>query len=320
MSHLSRRPLPQRIVSLISSATEILYGLGLGPQIVAVSHECDFPADARSKPRATFSHIDSSAPSGAIDAQVRDLTAAGKSLYEIDEALLLRLQPDLIVTQAQCDVCAVRFQDVIDFVRRDPTLRGTPVFSLNPQHLDDVMKDVLRLGEITGRDDAAEEYVAIMRERISAVRARTGTLAVERRRRTACIEWIDPPMIAGNWTPELIELAGGVQTFTQAGHHSVYTPWDDVVRFDPEVIVVMPCGFDLERTVAEAARLRDFPHWKNLSAVRTGRVYAADGNALFNRSGPRLVESLELLAELIHPELHGIATDCPGEAPWWRRI
>jgi iron complex transport system substrate-binding protein len=320
MAYAPRHSVPQRIVSLISSGTEILYGLGLGPQVVAVSHECDFPRDALAKPRATFSHIDSSASSAAIDAQVRELTATGKSLYEVDGPLLLQLKPDLIVTQAQCDVCAVRFQDVIDFVRREPALRGTPVFSLNPQHLEDVMKDVLRLGEITGRENAANEYVAIMRERIAAVRARTGVLPVERRRRTACIEWIDPPMMAGNWTPELIEFAGGMQTFTRAGHHSVYTPWADVVRFDPEVIVVMPCGFDLERTVVEANRLREFPHWRELCAVREGRVFAVDGNALLNRSGPRLVESLELLAELVHPELHGIAIDCPGEDPWWRRI
>lgn len=311
---------PQRIVSLLSSATEILYGLGLGPQVVAVSHECDHPADVIQKPRATFSHIDSSASSGAIDVQVRELTAAGKSLYEVDGPLLLKLQPDLIVTQAQCDVCAVRFEDVLDLVEREPSLRGTPVFSLNPQYLEDVLKDVLRLGEVTGRDETAKLYVKMMRQRIAEVRLRTGSLPAERRRRTACIEWIDPPMLAGNWTPELVELAGGMQMFAKAGQHSTYTPWDDVVRFDPEVIVVMPCGFDLERTIVEAQRLREFPHWQELQAVRDGRVYAVDGNALFNRSGPRLIESLELLAKLVHPELHDVAEDCPGESPWWRKI
>lgn len=311
---------PQRIVSLLSSSTEILYGLGLGEKVLAVSHECDFPPDVTGKPRATFSRIDSTATSAAIDVQVRELMAAGKPLYEVDAELLLRLRPDLIVTQAQCDVCAVRFADVVDLVEREPTLHGTPVFSLNPQRLSDVLDDVARLGEATQRRDEAERYLAELRARIDAVRARTGTLPPERRRRTACIEWIEPPMMAGNWTPDLVELAGGTQPFCVAGRHSIYTPWDDVVRFDPEVIVVMPCGFDLERTLVEAARIREFPHWQELRAVRDGRVYAVDGNALFNRSGPRLVESLELLAKLVHPELHGIASDCTGEAPWWRKI
>lgn len=309
-----------RIVSLLSSATEMLYGLGLGEQVVGVSHECDFPADAATKPRATFTNIDVAASSGEIDRQVRELTAAGKPLYEINVELVLKLKPDLIVTQAQCDVCAVRYEEVVDLVRREPSLRGVPVFSLNPLRLDDVLDDVLRLGEATDRRDDATRYVAAMRQRIDAVRSRTGRLPVEQRRRTACIEWIDPPMMAGNWTPELIELAGGTQTFYNSAGHSLYTPWDNVVRFDPEVVVVMPCGFDLERTLVEAARLREFPHWNELNAVRGGRVYAVDGNALFNRSGPRLMESLELLAKLVHPELHGVALTCTGEPPWWRKL
>jgi iron complex transport system substrate-binding protein len=291
-----------RIVSLLSSATEMLYGLGLGEQVVAVSHECDFPADAATKPRATFTNVTVSATSADIDRQVRELAAAGRPLYEIDAELVVRLRPDLIVTQAQCDVCAVRYEDVLDLVRREPTLRNVPVVALNPQSLGDIFSDIVTLGEATGRRETASRYVAELRGRVEAVRRRTGGLPVERRPRTACLEWIDPPMIAGNWTPELIELAGGVQTLAVAGAHSVYTPWDAVVRFDPEVIVVMPCGFDLERTTAEATRLAEFPGWHSLRAVRDGRVYPVDGNALFNRSGPRIVDSLELLARLIHPE------------------
>jgi iron complex transport system substrate-binding protein len=295
-----------RIVSLLSSATEMLYGLGLGEQVVAVSHECDFPADAATKPRATFTNVTVSATSANIDRQVRDLAAAGKPLYEIDTELVVRLRPDLIVTQAQCDVCAVRYEDVLDLVRREPALHNVPIVALNPLSLDDILADIEKLGAATGRREAAARYVAELRGRIDAVRARTGRLPPERRRRTACLEWIDPPMIAGNWTPELIDLAGGLQTLAVSESHSVYTPWDDVVRFDPEVVVVMPCGFDLERTVAESSRLTEFPGWTNLRAVRDGRVYCVDGNALFNRSGPRIVNSLELLARLVHPELHGL--------------
>lgn len=309
-----------RIVSLLSSATEMLYGLGLGDDVTAVSHECDFPADVTTKPRATFTNIDASASSGAIDIQVRELAAAGQPLYEIDVGVVMRLKPDLIVTQAQCDVCAVRYEDVLDLVRREPTLRGVPVFSLNPQRLDDILTDIVRLGDATGRSEAAARYVAELHTRIEAVRVRTGRLPAARRRRTACIEWIDPPMAAGNWTPELVDLAGGVQSFAVAGRHSTYTPWDDVVRFDPEVVVVMPCGFDLERTVVEARRLTEFAGWTTLRAVRDGRVYAVDGNALFNRSGPRIVDSLELLARLVHPELHGLDETCAGDPPWWRRL
>lgn len=309
-----------RIVSLLSSATEMLYGLGAGGEVVAVSHECDFPADVSTKPRATFTNIDPSAPSGAIDVQVRELAAAGKPLYEIDVDVVVRAKPDLIVTQAQCDVCAVRYEDVLDLVRREPSLHDVPVFSLNPERLDDILADIVRLGEATSRQEAARQYVDGLYARIEVVRAVTGGLPAERRRRTACIEWIDPPMMAGNWTPELIDLAGGVQPLAVAGRHSTYTPWDDVVRFDPEVVVVMPCGFDLERTVVEARRLAEFADWQTLRAVRDGRVYAVDGNALFNRSGPRIVDSLELLARLVHPELHGLDAHGAGEPPWWRRL
>jgi iron complex transport system substrate-binding protein len=313
-------PCPQRIVSLLSSSTEILYGLGLADRVVAVSHECDFPEAVKAKPRATFTNIAVGATSGEIDRQVRELTAAGKPLYEIDVDLVVRLKPDLIVTQAQCDVCAVRYEDVVGMVGREPALRGVPIVALNPQFLHDILADVARLGEATSSTDAATRYVAELRRRIEAVRARTGNLPIDRWRRTACIEWIDPPMAAGNWMPELIDLAGGTQPFNTAGEHSSYTRWEQIVAFDPEVIVVMPCGFDLERTTAEAVRLADFPDWQSLAAVRAGRVYAVDGNALFNRSGPRIVDSLELLSRLIHPELYGLAAVCAGESPWWRRL
>ena len=297
-----------RIVSLISSATEMLFGLGLEESIVGVSHECDYPAAANRLPRATFTNITADAPSGMIDQQVKELVAAGKPLYEIDLELLVDLQPDLIITQAQCDVCAVRYDDVVAAVASEPKLGTTQLVALNPESLGDVMKDIQRLGIATSRTAAAAEYVSALEARIELVRSRTGMLAESQRPLTACIEWIEPMMIAGNWTPELIELAGGRQTWAVAGRHSTYTAWEDVRLADPEVIIVMPCGFDLSRTLREAASLSELPGWSEISAVRAGQVFAVDGNALFNRSGPRLVDSLELLAQLVHPELHPSAS------------
>ncbi|MBL9084715.1 MAG: cobalamin-binding protein [Planctomycetales bacterium] len=291
-----------RIASLISSATEMLFGLGLADQIVAVSHECDWPPPANEKPRATFTNIAADAPSGLIDRQVKELIAAGKTLYEVDLDLLVELKPDLIVTQAQCDVCAVRYDDVVAAIASEPSLRGTKIHALNPQGLDDVLQDIRRLGAATERSAEADAYVKSLEARIAVVRERTGLVPAENRPLTACIEWIDPLMIAGNWTPELVELAGGRQVWATAGAHSTYTAWEAVRAADPEVIVVMPCGFGLQRSIREATTLRDLPGWSELWAVLEGRVFAVDGNALFNRSGPRLVDSLELLAQLVHPE------------------
>lgn len=297
-----------RIVSLISSATEMLFGLGLEESIVGVSHECDFPAAANRLPRATFTNITADAPSGMIDQQVKELVAAGKPLYEIDLDLLVDLQPDLIVTQAQCDVCAVRYDDVVAAVASEPRLSQARLIALNPQSLSDVLQDIRRLADATDRSRAAAKYASALEARIEQVRSRTGALTESQRPLTACIEWIEPMMIAGNWTPELIELAGGRQLWAVAGRHSTYTTWESVRSADPEVIIVMPCGFDLSRTLREAASLLELPGWRELRAVRTERVFAVDGNALFNRSGPRLVDSLELLAQLVQPELRPSAS------------
>ncbi len=295
--------LPTRIASLLSSATEILFALGLEDRIVAVGHECDHPPAAATKPRATFAHLDPSADGATIDRLVKQLLAEGRPLYEIDAPLLARLAPQLIVTQAQCDVCAVRYDDVVRTVRAFPSLQTAEVVALNPQSLGDVLDDVTRLGRAAGCEAAAQTFRAALERRIDAVHARTERLTFEQRPRTACIEWIEPLMIAGNWTPELVDLAGGRQSLAVAGRHSAYTPWDAVRRFDPEVIVVLPCGFDLTRTLQEAPRLTELPGWRDLAAVRSGRVFGVDGNALFNRSGPRIVDSLELLAGLLHPDL-----------------
>ena len=281
----------------------MLFALGLGEDVVAVSHECDFPAEATSRPRVTTSNVDSALASNEIDGQVKELSAAGGALYDFDQAALIELRPDVIVTQSQCDVCAVRYQDVVDFVQAESALAGTRIIPLNPQSLGDVFADVRQVGEALGFADRARQYLAELQERVAAVRNRTVQLPIEDRPRVACIEWIEPLMLAANWTPELIENAGGSCPLTRAGQHSTYSAWKDVVQFDPQVIVVAPCGFDLARTLHEDGSIPEWNSYGALSATQHGRVFALDGNAYLNRSGPRLVDSIEILAHLFHPDL-----------------
>jgi iron complex transport system substrate-binding protein len=309
---------PNSIVSLLSSATEMLFALGLGNRVVAVSHECDWPAEATQRPRATFSRVDSSQGSGAIDDQVKAMLASGETLYGIDAALLADLQPDLIVTQAQCDVCAVRYADVVDLVSSIPALTNTKIVALNPMSLADVLNDIRQVAEAAGVAVRGEEVVAQLSHRIAKIQRATESLSLGERPRTALIEWTNPIMLAGNWMPELLALAGGQCSLTAAGSHSGYITWDKIVAFDPEVIVIAPCGFDLPRSLAEAASLPALEAWKNLSAVRRNRVYVADGNAYFNRSGPRLVDSLEILAHLLHPERVPPPTWTQNQSPPWQ--
>ena len=306
-----------RIVSLISSATEMLFAIGLGKQVLAVSHECDWPPQALKLPRATRSRIDSGESSLAIDEQVKQLLARGEPLYEIDEALLRELAPDLIVTQAQCDVCAIRLADVLRLQNAVPELQHTRVLPLNPTSLADVLADLACIGAATKTEVAAAHLVNGYRQRIAAIVDRTAVLTAAQRPRVLCIEWIEPLMPAGNWTPQLIEFAGGVSGLAVAGGHSRYSSWEEVAAFDPQVILVAPCGFDLPRTLSEAERLPQISVWQALTAVQQGRVFAIDGNALLNRSGPRLVDSLELLAQLIQPEMFCTG---PNLKHYWQRL
>lgn len=298
-----------RIVSLLSSATEMLYALGLGKHVVAVSHECDWPPEVVGKPQATRSAIDSSLPSGEIDNEVRRMLAAGEPLYAVDAELIASLQPDLIVTQAQCDVCAVRLDDVRAMIQSQPGLAATSLISLQPDRLEDIFADLLRLGAATQRDEAATLFVESLQARVEQVRqqADAEVRRAGRRRRVAIIEWTQPLMLAGNWTPELVAIAGGDCPLTIAGQPSRCHDWVEVVAFDPEVIVIAPCGFGLERAIVEAQPLLSWPGWQETSAAGAGRVFAMDGNAYLNRSGPRIVDTLEMLAKLIW--------DDPGAAP-----
>jgi iron complex transport system substrate-binding protein len=307
---------PRRIVSLLASATEILYGLGLGQHVVGVSHECDYPPEAKAKPRVTRTLVDADAPSGEIDRQVKAMAAQQTALYAIDLPRLAELRPELIVTQAQCDVCAVRYADVLDAVHEVPELAGTRVVALNPASLEDVFADILRVGDAAYCRDAAEQYVQSLRSRVAAVQEKTASLPLEAWPRVVALEWLDPLMAAGNWMPGMIELAGGVNCLSRPGQHSPYVDGSAVVAEEPDVLILMPCGFDLPRTLKEARLLCELPGWRGLTARRNGNLYAVDGNAYFNRSGPRMVDSLEILAHLLHPEI--FASPRCGERIWQR--
>jgi iron complex transport system substrate-binding protein len=292
-----------KIVSLLSSATEMLFALGLGEQVLAVSHECDFPPWVRSLPRATRSQIDSSQSSGQIDVQVRELTQSGAALYELDRELLVRLAPELIVTQAQCDVCAVRYRDVLDLVAAEPLLRQTHVVALNPTSLADVLADIHRVAAAAhALEPVAASVVASLQRRIDQVVQQP----IEVRPRVVCLEWLDPLMTAGNWTPELIELAGGQSCLAESERHSEYTTWDQVRDCNPDVLLIAPCGFDLYRSQQESRRLWQLPGFADLTAVQFGRAFVLDGNSYLNRSGPRLVDTVEILAALFRGKLSGI--------------
>jgi iron complex transport system substrate-binding protein len=299
-----------RIVSLISAATEMLYVLGLWDQVVGVSHECDWPTECWQLPRVTRSRVNSSASSAAIDAEVKQLMSAGEALYEIDVEKLSELRPDLILTQAQCDVCAVKYDVVVSTVRQTPQLAGAQVVALNPRSLSEVFGDMRRIGAAAGIADAAHHVAEKLMQRVARIRSATALIDAADRPRVAIIEWLEPIMLAGNWVPELVKIAGGKCELTKPGVHSRYHDWNDIVRFDPQLIIACPCGFDLPRARLESKSLAERPGWKNITAVRNRRVYVVDGNACFNRPGPRLVESAELLAALLHPTAFAMPTNC----------
>lgn len=297
-----RNSSPRRIASLLPGATEILFALGLGDRVVAVSHECDWPPQARALPRLTRTRIDSSLPSASIDDEVRRLLAAGESLYEVDRALLETLAPDLLITQAQCDVCAVKLADVEAAVSGCEIVGGTQIVALQPLSLAEILADIGRVAAAAGVEPAGVRVAAELQARLDRVAETVAVVPRADRPRVAALEWLAPLMLGGNWMPELISRAGGISLVEKWGEASRYVEWEEIVAADPEVILVMPCGFDLQRAAREAESLRERKGWPELRAVKSGRVYLVDGNAWFNRAGPRSIESLEILAHLLHPD------------------
>lgn len=287
-----------RIVSLIASATEIVAALGARGDLVGRSHECDFPPAVASLPQLTSPKLRLDASSRDIDQQVKALVEQGLAVYAVDAERLRALRPDVILTQDQCEVCAVSLRDVEAAVC-DWAGADVRVVSLRPYALADVWGDILRIGNAVGRAEEARRLVAECETRLAVIAGRVGGAA---RPRVAFIEWIDPPMSGGHWLPELVAAAGGSNSLGEAGKPSPWITLAEIEAVAPDVIIVAPCGYDVATTRREMAVLDADPAWRRLAAVRGGRVFLADGNAFFNRPGPRLVESVEILAEVLHPD------------------
>lgn len=286
-----------RIVSFLPSGTEIVCLLGLRNNLLGVTHECDFPPEVRKKPAVIRSRINRGLKENEIDEKVQAELQAGRSLYTIDLELLRELRPDLLVTQELCNVCAVTYSDVL---RAATLLRPRPrVFSLNPRRLEDVFQDILDLGEVTGTGGVAKARVSCLRERVQAVSEKAGSR--DSRPRVACLEWLDPLMVAGHWVPEMVEFAGGIDILGEEGKPSFRVDWESVLKSKPDLLFLMPCGLKIAETVRDVQTLRRFSGWKEIPAVRNGQVYAVDGPSYFNRSGPRLVDGIELMASLMRP-------------------
>ncbi|MBL8794044.1 MAG: cobalamin-binding protein [Planctomycetia bacterium] len=298
-----------RIVSLIASSTEIVCALGLEDQLVGRSHECDYPPSVKHLPYCTEPKFDIHGSSLEIDQRVRGVLQEALSVYRVDAEKLRDLRPDVIVTQTQCEVCAVSQKDVEQAVCAWLDARPT-IVSLSPNALDDIWADIRRVAAALQVVERGESLVARLQARMTAIAAMARQQA--HRPTVACIEWIEPLMSAGNWMPELVEQAGGRLLFGEAGQHSPKLAWEEFVRADPEVICVLPCGWDIPKAREELHALERKPEWPNLRAVREGKVYLTDGNQYFNRPGPRLVESLEILAEVLHPAVFSFGHEGSG--------
>jgi iron complex transport system substrate-binding protein len=302
-----------RIVSLLPSATEIVCALGFENQLVGRSHECDFPAAVVRLPALTEAKFDPEGSSAEIDARVKRIVGDALSVYRVDAAKLRELRPDVIVTQSQCEVCAVSQADVEAAVAE--WLGARPkIVSLAPYGLEDVFSDMMRVAESLDAHARGLELVISLRARLDAIAARARE--VSKHLTVATVEWIDPLMAAGNWMPTLVEMAGGTNLFGTAGEHSPWMKFEQIVASDPDLILISPCGFNMDRASQDLPALTARPEWARLKAVRDRRVFVADGNQYFNRPGPRIVESLEILAEITHPELFHFGHEDTG----WRRL
>ena len=295
-----------RICSFLPSATEIVYLLELGGSLFGVSHECDYPGEAASKPKVVRSRVDtSSMTSHEIDAAVTDMMMRGENIYEVVEDVLADARPDLVVTQRLCEVCAVSFEDVEEAVGR--LKKPSKVLSLDPHSVDDVLEDIKRLGRHTGTQSAAHVAVFNLRARIDLIRRAVS--GVDENPSVACIEWMNPVIAAGHWIPEMVEIAGGADSLVEPGAPSPRLDFERVADADPDVLVLMPCGMDVARAKAEFNSLPDRSRWEDLRAFKSGHTFVVDSGALFSRSGPRLVDGVEVLARILHPERFGDSPD-----------
>lgn len=306
-------PATGRVVSLLPSATEIVFLLGQGDRLVGCSHECDVPPEVESLPICSAPKFPTDGTSYQIEERMRALVQEGLSVYRVDAAALDRVGPDLILTQDQCEVCAVDLSEVREAVC---TLVGSNprIHSVSPRTLDDIWGDIVSIGEALGVPDAGRERVKELQRRTAAIADRAASAS--RRPTVLSVEWLEPLMTGGNWMPELISLAGGESVRGEAGKHSPWMEWETVLEADPELLILLPCGFGIERTRAELDVLTGRTGWDALRAVRSGDVYLLDGHHYFNRPGPRIVESLEILAEILHPDRFDFGHRGTG----WERI
>lgn len=289
----------QRIISLLPAATEIVCALGLEGNLVGRSHECDFPESVKNLPICSSAKFVPGANSQEIDAQVKEILSDALSIYQIDKGLIKTLKPDVVITQAQCEVCAISLKDV-EVALSDLVDANTKIISLQPNTLTDIFSEIRIIANVLGVEKRGEQLIEDLEERVDIVKHKLKFFPDKPK--VAMIEWLSPMMVAGNWIPELVEIAGGKSVLAKNGKHSPFVNWKQIYDENPEVIVVAPCGFTIGRTLQEMDLLLNLPGWRDLDAVKNNRIYIADGNAYFNRSGPRIVDSIEILAEIITPK------------------
>jgi iron complex transport system substrate-binding protein len=287
-----------RVASLVPSATEMLFAIGLGDSVVAVTHECDFPREARSLPHLTRTVLPDDLDAGQIDTAVKATVAEGRALYELDEERLAEVAPDVIVTQSLCDVCAVSYEDVLEVASRLPS--RPRVVQQDPSTLGEMLEDVIRLGEATGMEAEAHELRGELEGRLAAVRAAVSGASLPR---VVALEWLDPPYVGGHWIPEMISIAGGEDVAGPPGLKSPEVQWGELSGLNPDVAIAMPCGWYVEEAQAQAVA-----YWDRIAGLGAGRVFAVDAASTFSRPGPRLVDGVELLGHVLHPDL----VDQPG--------
>ena len=288
----------QRVLSLLSSTTENIYALGCGDRLVGRSHECDYPEEVSELPICTIPKFNVDGTSREVDDEVKSLVQSALSIYYINEKLLKELKPDIIFTQSQCEVCAVSVSDVENALKNITGL-SSRVISVEPNSVEDIFNDILTIAEILNVRKKGKELVELIKAKIDS----TEKIVYQKSSPSvAAIEWIDPLMAAGNWVPQLIKVAGGKNLFGEAGKHSPWMKYNDLVEQDPEIIIVMPCGYDIKKSLIEIKTLESKKGWGSLKAVRNRNVYITDGNQFFNRPGPRIIESLEILLEIIHSD------------------
>lgn len=289
----------QKIISLLPAATEIICALGLEDQLVGRSHECDFPVSIKQLPVCSEANFPDNLSSAAIDKKVKELLADALSVYTVKREVIKQLSPDVVITQAQCEVCAVSLQEVeealVNYLDKQ-----AHIVSLQPNSLEDIFDNIREVAAALNATANGDQLIEDLQERVDIVRHKLKF--IESKPTVACIEWLEPMMVSGNWVPELVGIAGGISVLAEAGKHSPFIQWVDIQLQDPEVIIVMPCGFSIERTLREMDLLLQLPGFSDLKAVKNNRLYMADGNQYFNRPGPRIVDSIEILAEIIHPK------------------